>query len=455
MTERLHFIGIGGSGMSAIAELALRRGRQVSGSDLAATAATARLQALGARVFIGHAPEQIGNAQRVIVSTAVKPDNVERLAAQEQGLPIARRADLLAELMRGKTAIAVAGAHGKTTTSAMIATVLRAAGCDPTAAVGAALDGVGSGAIAGAGPHFVAEADESDGSFLALPRDIAVITNIDRDHLDFYRDLDDITEHFARFAEGVPETGAVVICADDPGARALLPRLTGRRATYGLEAPEASVRATEVVPRKPFGWTFNVWREGRALGAARLHTPGRHAVYNALAAVATGLELGLDFKDIQIGLEMFKNVSRRFQIRGERANVLVVDDYGHHPTEIAAALDAARSAERRVVLAFQPHRYSRTQLLLADFVTALGKADVVCLADIYAAGEAAIPGVTSEALTAALQAAGHEAAHYVGGVDEALPRLLPLVRPGDLLLTAGAGNIWRIGERFLEHAEVD
>ncbi|OYT72011.1 MAG: UDP-N-acetylmuramate--L-alanine ligase [Chloracidobacterium sp. CP2_5A] len=455
MRERLHFIGIGGSGMSGIAELALRRGCRVSGSDLAASAATARLQALGAQVFIGHDPAQVAGAQRVVVSTAVKPDNPERLAAQGQGIPILHRAEMLAELMRGKTAIAVAGAHGKTTTSAMIATVLRAAGRDPTAVVGGTLDGVGSGAVAGAGPHFVAEADESDGSFLALPRDIAVITNIDRDHLDFYRDLDDITEHFARFAEGVSEGGAVVICADDPGARALLPRLTGRRATYGLEASDASVQATELIPRKPFGWTFNVWRDGRWLGAAQLQAPGRHAVYNALAAVATGLELGLDFKDIQVGLEMFKNVSRRFQIRGERANVLVVDDYGHHPAEIAAALDAARSAERRIVLAFQPHRYSRTQRLFADFVTALGKADVVCILEVYAAGEAPITGVTSETLVAALQAAGHGATHYAGGLEEALPRLLPLVRPGDLLLTVGAGNVWRLGERFLEHVEVN
>ncbi|MFQ3580919.1 MAG: UDP-N-acetylmuramate--L-alanine ligase [Chloracidobacterium sp.] len=454
MTEHVHFIGIGGSGMSGIAEVALRRGWQVSGSDLLATATTERLQALGADVFIGHDPAHLQGAQRVVVSAAVKADNPERLAAQSQGIPVLHRAAMLAELMQGHIAITVAGTHGKTTTSAMIATVLRAAGCDPTVVIGSALDGVGGGALVGHGPHFVAEADESDGSFLMLPRTLAVVTNIDRDHLDFYRDLEDITEHFARFAEGVSESGAVIACADDPGVRAWLPRLTRRCITYGLTTPEAHLRATEPVAQPPFGWTFKVWHDDVCLGTVRLSVPGRHAIRNALAAVATGLELGLDFRDIQIGLETFKNVSRRFQIRGERDNVLVIDDYGHHPVEIAAVLDAARSAGRRIVLVFQPHRYSRTQCLFGEFVTALCGADVVCIVEVYAAGEAPITGVTGSALAAAVQAAGHRAAYDVGALDEALPAVAALLRPGDVLLTVGAGNVWQIGKRFLEHAEV-
>lgn len=453
MVERLHFIGVGGSGMSGVAEIALRRGRRVSGSDLAASAATARLERLGARIFIGHDPRHIGDAHRVVVSTAVRPDNPERLAAHDRGIPIVHRAAMLAELMAGKTAVAVAGTHGKTTTSAMIFNILRTAGADPTAVVGAALDGVGGGAVAGDGAHFVAEADESDGSFLVLPRDVAVVTNIDRDHLDFYRDLNAITDHFVRFAEGVSETGLVVACADDAGVQKLLPRLTKRCVTYGLTAA-ARVRASDLTPRRPFGWTFTAWDGDVRLGAARLQVPGRHAVVNALAAVAAGLALGVGFEAVQIGLETFKNAARRFQIRGERDNVLVVDDYGHHPVEIAAVLEAARGAARRIVLVFQPHRYSRTQHLFADFVTVLGGADVVCIVDVYAAGEAPLAGVTSAALAAAVRAAGHPAAHYVGSVEEAAPAVIALTRPGDLLLTVGAGDVWRLGERFLAYAEV-
>ncbi|AEP11399.1 UDP-N-acetylmuramate--L-alanine ligase [Chloracidobacterium thermophilum] len=454
MAEHLHFIGIGGSGMSSIAEVALRRGWQISGSDLAASATTARLQALGAQVFIGHAPEQLGDAQRVVVSTAVKADNPERLAAQARGIPIVHRAEMLAELMAGKVAVAVAGAHGKTTTSAMVATILRAAGQDPTAVIGAAFADLGSGAMVGTGPHFVAEADESDGSFLKLPRTLAIITNVDRDHLDFYRDFDAILDHFVWFAEGVPETGVVIACADDAGVQALLPRLTRRCTLYGIQAAEAQIRAADIVPQKPFGWRFTVWRGPACLGPVRLRVPGRHAIHNALAAIAAGLELGLDFKDVQTGLEMFENVSRRFQIRGERNNVLVIDDYGHHPVEIAAVLDAARSAGRRIVLVFQPHRYTRTQHLFAEFVTVLREADVVCIVDIYPAGETPLPGVTAAALAAAVQAAGHPAVQAVGALDAALPAVAAQLRPGDVLLTVGAGNVWQLGERFLQDAQV-
>lgn len=452
MVEHVHFIGIGGSGMSGIAEVALRRGWQVSGSDLAASPVIDRLQALGAQVFVGHAPHQVGTAQRVVVSTAVKADNPERLAAQARGIPILHRADMLAELMAGKVAIAVSGTHGKTTTSAMIATVLQAAGQEPTAVIGAAFAGLGSGAMVGAGPHFVAEADESDGSFLNLPRTLAVVTNVDRDHLDFYHDFDAILDHFIRFAEGVPETGTIIACADDAGVQALLPHLTRRHILYGLDAPVAQVRAADIVPQKPFGWRFTVWHGSVQLGMTRLRTPGRHAIRNALAAIAAGLELGLDFKDVQIGLEMFENVSRRFQIRGERNNVLVIDDYAHHPVEIAAVLNAARSAGRRIVLVFQPHRYSRTQHLFAEFVTVLREADVVCLTDIYPAGEMPIAGVTSAALAAAVQATGHPSVYAVGNLEAALPAVTAQLRSGDMLLTVGAGNVWQLGERFLNDA---
>ncbi len=452
MDGQLHFIGIGGSGMSGIAEVALRRGWRVSGSDLAASAATARLQALGAQVFIGHAPHQLGNPDRVVVSTAIKADNPERLAAQAKGIPIVHRAEMLAELMAGKVAVAVAGTHGKTTTSAMITTVLRAAGQDPTAVIGAAFAGLGSGAMVGTGPHFVAEADESDGSFLMLPRTLAVITNVDRDHLDFYRDFNAILDHFVRFAEGVSETGVVIACADDTGVQALRPHLTRRCTLYGIHAAEAHVRAADIVSQKPFGWRFTVWHGQACLGPVRLRVPGRHAIYNALAAIAAGLELDLNFRDVQIGLEMFENVSRRFQIRGERNNVLVIDDYGHHPVEIAAVLDAARSVERRLVLVFQPHRYTRTQHLFTEFVTVLREADVVCIVDIYSAGEAPLPGVTSAALAAAVHAAGHPAVYAVGALDTALPAVAAQLRPGDVMLTVGAGNVWQLGERFLQDA---
>jgi len=452
MDGQLHFIGIGGSGMSGIAEVALRRGWRVSGSDLAASAATARLQALGAQVFIGHAPHQLGNPDRVVVSTAIKADNPERLAAQAKGIPIVHRAEMLAELMAGKVAVAVAGTHGKTTTSAMITTVLRAAGQDPTAVIGAAFAGLGSGAMVGTGPHFVAEADESDGSFLMLPRTLAVITNVDRDHLDFYRDFNAILDHFVRFAEGVSETGVVIACADDTGVQALRPHLTRRCTLYGIHAAEAHVRAADIVSQKPFGWRFTVWHGQACLGPVRLRVPGRHAIYNALAAIAAGLELDLNFRDVQIGLEMFENVSRRFQIRGERNNVLVIDDYGHHPVEIAAVLDAARSAGRRIVLVFQPHRYTRTQHLFTEFVTVLREADVVCIVDIYSAGEAPLPGVTAAALAAAVHAAGHPAVYAVGALDTALPAVAAQLRPGDVMLTVGAGNVWQLGERFLQDA---
>jgi UDP-N-acetylmuramate--alanine ligase len=452
MDGQLHFIGIGGSGMSGIAEVALRRGWRVSGSDLAASAATARLQALGAQVFIGHAPHQLGNPDRVVVSTAIKADNPERLAAQAKGIPIVHRAEMLAELMAGKVAVAVAGTHGKTTTSAMITTVLRAAGQDPTAVIGAAFAGLGSGAMVGTGPHFVAEADESDGSFLRLPRTLAVITNVDRDHLDFYRDFNAILDHFVRFAEGVSETGVVIACADDTGVQALRPHLTRRCTLYGIHAAEAHVRAADIVSQKPFGWRFTVWHGQACLGPVRLRVPGRHAIYNALAAIAAGLELDLNFRDVQIGLEMFENVSRRFQIRGERNNVLVIDDYGHHPVEIAAVLDAARSVERRLVLVFQPHRYTRTQHLFTEFVTVLREADVVCIVDIYSAGEAPLPGVTAAALAAAVHAAGHPAVYAVGALDTALPAVAAQLRPGDVMLTVGAGNVWQLGERFLQDA---
>lgn len=440
--------------MSGVAEIALRRGWRVSGSDLVASATTARLEQLGVRVFIGHDPRHISGAHRVVVSSAVKPDNPERRAAQERGIPVIHRAAMLAELMAGKTAITIAGTHGKTTTSAMVFSLLRAAKADPTAVIGAALDGIGGGAVAGDGCCFVAEADESDGSFLLLPRDIAVVTNIDRDHLDFYRDLDAITDHFVRFAEGVPDAGLVVACADDPGVQRFLPRLTKRTVLYGLTAPNVHLRAAELASEKPFGWTFIIRHATDRLGRVRLQVPGRHAVLNALAAVAIGLELGIGFEAIQVGLEMFKNASRRFQIRGEKNNVLVIDDYGHHPVEIAAVLDAARKTERRIVLVFQPHRYSRTRHLFADFVTALGGADVACIVDVYAAGEAPITGVTSAALAAALQAAGHPATYYVGDLEAALPAVVALTRPGDVLLTVGAGDVWRLGERFLGHAEV-
>jgi UDP-N-acetylmuramate--alanine ligase len=499
-------VGIGGIGMSGIAELLANLGYVVSGSDAKASDVTRRLASLGVRVCEGHAATHVGDADVVVVSSAVRPSNPEVQEARARKIPVIPRAEMLAELMRLRYGIAVAGAHGKTTTTSMTALVLERGGLDPTAVIGGRLSAFGSNARLGQGDYMVAEADESDGSFLKLSPTIAVITNVDEEHLDHYQTFDNVLAAFTDFANKVPFYGAVVACADDPRLRGLLPRITRRIVTYGLDSPE-SVVVGQAATLEAFGSRCTVLRraQGRAdaphetLGDLHLHVPGRHNLLNALAAVAVGLELGLGFDRIAQALAEFKGAERRFDVLGEVDGVMVVDDYGHHPTEIAAVLAAARAGmSRRLLVAFQPHRYTRTQQLLREFGDVLRTVDELVLTDIYGAGEDPIPGVTVEALvaeitrgsatatgsapaasasasasvgsssTAQTSAAQTSAAsasrgsnsagagtgsgsvHIVHAVSDVPVMLAQLARPGDIVITLGAGSIGTVGPRLLQ-----
>ncbi|MEK6629226.1 MAG: UDP-N-acetylmuramate--L-alanine ligase [Acidobacteriota bacterium] len=461
-TRRVHFAGIGGIGMSGIAELLVNLGYGVSGSDLTASEVTARLRQLGVRVEIGHDARHVGDADVVVVSSAVRPGNPEIAEAQRRRIPVIPRAEMLAELMRLRLGIAVAGAHGKTTTTSMIALVLERAGLDPTAVIGGRLSAFGSNARLGRGEYMVVEADESDRSFLRLTPTVAIVTNIDYEHLEAYRDFDDLCQAFLDFANKVPFYGAVVACLDDGHVQRLLPRMTRRVVTYGIDAPGADLRGCDVRQEGAY-WVCRVEagpglkdavgltdQPACPLGALRLPVPGRHNLLNALAAAATGLELGLDFETVSRALAEFRGADRRFQRKGEANGVLVIDDYGHHPTEIAAVLEAARaSLDRRLIVAFQPHRYSRTARLLHQFGPALAKADEVVLTDIYAAGEDPLPGVTIEALAAAIAPHLRAPVHLVKPVEDLVTALVALVKPGDAVITLGAGSIGGVSDRLL------
>ena len=447
--QRLHFVGIGGSGMSGIAEVLLTLGYRVSGSDLAASEATRRLESLGGMIFIGHRAAHVEGAQVVVISSAVAPSNVEVVAARERMIPVIPRAEMLAELMRLKYGIAVAGAHGKTTTTSMIATVLAHGGLDPTAVIGGKLNRFGGPAKLGQGEFLVAEADESDGSFLKLSPTIAVVTNIDREHLDHYGDLDRIKQAFLDFMNKVPFYGTVILCLDEPHLQALLPRIEKRSRTYGRTS-HADLTAREIA-FGPKGTRFAAVLNGTDLGRFSLSAPGGHNVSNAMAAILVGLELDLPVEAIRDGLAQFSGVERRFQIRGEAGGVIVVDDYGHHPTEIRATLAGAKEGwGRRVVVVFQPHRYTRTRDLFADFCTAFYQADVLVVTDIYPAGEAPIAGVTAQALTAAIREHGHRDATYAESREAAVERVAKAARPGDMVITLGAGDVWKVGAALLE-----
>ena len=447
--QRLHFVGIGGSGMSGIAEVLLTLGYRVSGSDLAASEATRRLESLGGTIFIGHRAAHVEGAQVVVISSAVAPSNVEVVAARERMIPVIPRAEMLAELMRLKYGIAVAGAHGKTTTTSMIATVLAHGGLDPTAVIGGKLNRFGGPAKLGQGEFLVAEADESDGSFLKLSPTIAVVTNIDREHLDHYGDLDRIKQAFLDFMNKVPFYGTVILCLDEPHLQALLPRIEKRSRTYGRTS-HADLTAREIA-FGPKGTRFAAVLNGTDLGRFSLSAPGGHNVSNAMAAILVGLELDLPVEAIRDGLAQFSGVERRFQIRGEAGGVIVVDDYGHHPTEIRATLAGAKEGWGcRVVVVFQPHRYTRTRDLFADFCTAFYQADVLVVTDIYPAGEAPIAGVTAQALTAAIREHGHRDATYAESREAAVERVAKAARPGDMVLTLGAGDVWKVGAALLE-----
>jgi UDP-N-acetylmuramate--alanine ligase len=448
-THRIHFIGVGGSGMSGLAEVLLNMGYQVSGSDLKATDVTDRLQALGGRVFLGHAASNVEGAQVVVYSSAVRPDNPELVRARANGIPVIPRADMLAELMRMKYGVAVGGSHGKTTTTSMVAAVLQRGGLDPTIVVGGRLKTLGTNAQLGHGRFLVAEADESDGSFLRLAPAVTVITNIDREHLDHYKDLDDIRQAFIYFANRVPFYGVAVLCADDDHVRSILPKVTKRTILYGTR-PDAEIRGTGL-ELSASGSRFRVEAAGRRIGLIELQVPGRHNALNALAAVTVGLELEISFEHIAESLAGFRGVGRRFELRGEAAGVRVIDDYGHHPTEIAATLAAAKGAGAgRVLVVFQPHRYTRTASLREEFGRCFGDADLVWVMDVYAAGEPAIPGVSGNTVVESARAHGAPHVRYAPTANEAVEAALREARPGDLLLTLGAGDVSKLGEILLE-----
>ena len=446
--QQVHFVGIGGAGMSGIAEVLLTLGYRVTGSDARRNEAVERLERLGAKVFVGHAASHVEGAQVVVYSSAVARDNPELQAARQRGIPVIPRAEMLAELMRVKSGIAIAGTHGKTTTTSMVGAVLAEAGFDPTIVVGGRITALGANARLGQGEFLVAEADESDGSFLKLTPTIAVVTTIDAEHLDYYTDLAAIRETFLQFINKVPFYGAAVLCADQPEIQTLLPRVEKRVISYGLAGPAdlaaAAVRLDGLTAR------FEVLQRGESLGELALQVPGAHNVANALAATAVGLDLEIPFAVIQRALAGFAGVHRRFQVKGEVEGILVVDDYGHHPAEIRATLAAARAGfGRRLVAAFQPHRYTRTLHLHAEFLTAFGDADVLVITDIYPAGEAPIPGVHARALAEGIAARTTREVRYVSDRGELVELLLRIVRPGDLVLTLGAGDIGGVADQVL------
>jgi UDP-N-acetylmuramate--alanine ligase len=435
--------------MSGIAEVLLNLGYRVTGSDLAESETTHRLQRLGAEVFLDHRAENLKEADVVVTSSAVRKENPEVLAAQERLIPVIPRAEMLAELMRMKYGIAVAGTHGKTTTTSMIATVLAHGGLDPTAVIGGKLNAFGSNAKLGQGDLLVAEADESDGSFLRLTPTIAVVTNIDPEHLDHYRNLEEIKEAFLAFINKVPFYGLAVLCLDHENVQALIPRVAKRFSTYGLTT-QANYRATDI-SFNGLTTTFRAFEKDRELGLLSIRMPGLHSVYNALATLATALELELDFGVVKEGLGSFSGVQRRFQVKGEWDGVMVVDDYGHHPAEIKATLSAAkRGWGRRTVVIFQPHRYTRTRDLFKDFLTAFNQADVLFLTGIYAASEDPLPGVNVEDLSEGIKGHGHKDVTLVPEKDRIVERLLPRLRPGDMVFTLGAGDVWKVGEALIK-----
>jgi UDP-N-acetylmuramate--alanine ligase len=458
-TRHVHFVGIGGIGMSGIAELLKNLGYAVSGSDEKRSVVTDRLASLGITVSIGHQSANVGDSDVVVVSSAVRTSNPEVAEAKRRQVPVIPRAEMLAELMRLRFSIAVAGAHGKTTTTSMIALVLERAGLDPTAVIGGRLSAFGSNARLGRGELMVAEADESDRSFLKLFPTIAVMTNIDYEHLENYGGFDDLKQAFVDFANKVPFYGSVVLCLDDPHLSSVMPKLARRVVTYGLEAADADVTATDI-HLAPLSVTATVKRRARraddgsktlaTLGDLTLNVPGRHNLQNALAAIAVGTELGLSFDRVAAGLRDFQGAERRFEVRGEPKGILIVDDYGHHPTEIAAVLAAARTLSRRTIVVFQPHRYTRTANLMDAFGPALADADHIVLTDIYSAGEEPIPGVTLDALAASIRKQISVPLDVAPTLDDAIAAVKRTALGGDIVITLGAGSVGTLPDRLIE-----
>ncbi|MFH1312872.1 MAG: UDP-N-acetylmuramate--L-alanine ligase [Candidatus Eisenbacteria bacterium] len=443
--KHIHLVGIGGTGMSGIAELLLNLGYKVSGTDLATTDVTQRLTELGGHVIKGHSAAEVEGADVVVYSSAIKRDNVEIIEAHRCGIPVIPRAEMLAELMRMKQGIAVGGAHGKTTTTWLVGLVMAAAGLDPTIIVGGRLKAIGTNAKLGGGPYLVAEADESDGSFLRLSPNVAVVTTVDEEHLDYYNDIEAIKASFVEFANKVPFYGAAVVCLDEENVQAIIPRIIRRVITYGF-SQQADVRATDVVldGQKV---TFNVSLRQSRLGSVLLRMPGQHNIANALAAVAVGLELDIPFPSISEGLSQFTGISRRLEKRGEVNGIVFVDDYAHHPTEISATLETVKAMwGGRVVAVFQPHRYSRTQALWERLGRSFYDADSVIVTSIYAAGEQPIPGVTAESVAKAALTSGHRHVVYMPDREAITEHLAGSLEPGDVVITLGAGDIWKTGD---------
>ena len=448
--QHLHFTGIGGIGMSGIAEVLLNLGYRISGSDVRLSPITERLAGMGATVYEGHQASNVAGARALVVSSAVDEQNPEVQEARRLQIPVIPRGELLAELMRLKYGIAVAGSHGKTTTTSMTATILNHAGLDPTVVVGGRVGTMGgSNARVGHSDFLVVEADESDGSFLKLAPIIAVVTNIDREHLDHYPSLDSIRAAFLEFVNKAPFYGAAIVCLDDPNVQGILPAITRRTITYGTTA-QADIEALDIGCGH-FASDFRLRYRSTDLGRFHLRIPGRHNVLNAMAAVAVAMELEVAPEAIREALALFSGVDRRFQVRGKERGITVVDDYGHHPTEIRATLDGARECGfRRILVLFQPHRYSRTFHLIDEFARSFNQADRVFVMDIYAASEKPIEGVTAESLVERIRQFGHRGAEYVGTIDGGVEALAAVARDGDLVLTLGAGNVWQAGEKLLE-----
>jgi UDP-N-acetylmuramate--alanine ligase len=450
--RHLHFVGIGGIGMSGMAEILIHRGFKVSGSDESMGETTERLISLGAKVFKGHSAENIEGADVVVYTSAVTADqNVETREAIARKIPVIKRSEMLAELMRMKYGIAIAGTHGKTTTTTMTGLVVRQGGFDPTIMVGGRVHSFDqTNAVVGKGDIMIVEADEYDRTFLKLSPTLVVITNIDTDHLDIYHDIEDIKSAFIEFAAKVPFYGALVVCLDDPMVRSIMSHVSRRTVTYGL-TPQAQLRAVDI-QADGMSSTFRVELDRKELGMIRLASPGVHNVRNALGAIGIGLELGMSFDDIAEGISSFSGVMRRFQVKGESQGIVVIDDYAHHPTEVQATLQAARAgwSDRRIIAVFQPHLYSRTRDLFNEFGLSFFDADILVLTDVYPSREQAIEGVSGEMITKAAIDYGHQQVHYQADKTQLPAFLKDLCQEGDIVITMGAGDIYRYGERFLE-----
>jgi UDP-N-acetylmuramate--alanine ligase len=445
----IHFVGIGGIGMSGIAELLLNLGYTVSGSDLKSSEITERLKRFGGLILKGHAEDHVGNADVVVVSSAVDADNPEVRAARQASIPVIPRAEMLAELMRLKYSIAVAGAHGKTTTTSIVSAVLDRGGLDPTVVIGGKLKSIGTNARLGEGDFIVAEADESDGSFLKMSPTIAVVTNIDREHLDHYPDLDAIKSAFLEFIDRIPFYGLAVLCLDNESVQSLIPEIKKRYTTYGMST-QADVQARNLI-FEGLRSRFTLHHQGEPLGDIRLNLPGIHNVYNAMASVAVGFELGIPFETVKAALETVEGVQRRLEIKSDVNGITIVDDYGHHPTEIKTTLQAAKEAwpDRRMVVVFQPHRYSRTRALFDEFTRSFYQSDVLLVLPIYSAGENVIEGVDSSSMCDGIRQHGHKEVICKDTIAAAVAGLKDILVPGDILLTLGAGDVWKVGEDIL------